>query len=134
MPLIEALATEDGAPGFLARPAEAALRQLLVDPTLGEAWVIETGNDISGYVVITWGFSLEFHGRDAFVDELYIVPAHRGQGIGQRAIEHAAARCRAQGIGAVHLEVEPSNERARSLYGRSGFKERGYRLMSRRLA
>jgi ribosomal protein S18 acetylase RimI-like enzyme len=131
--LVRALADEDGSTTFDPDRTQAAIHQLLADPSLGEAWIIERGGDVAGYLVITWGFSLEFHGRDAFVDELYLLPALRGQGIGRLAIEHAAERCRTRGIGAVHLEVDPENERAISLYRRSGFVQRGYRLMSRRL-
>ena len=133
MTFIRALAAEDGATVFNADKAEAALRQLIADSAWGEAWLIDRGGAAQGYVVITWGFSLEFHGRDAFVDELYIVPELRGMGVGRRAIDHAAERCRARGIGALHLEVDPDNDRAVSLYRRNGFQERGYRLMSRRL-
>jgi len=133
MSLVRALAGEDGSTTFHPDRAEAAMRQLLADSSLGEAWIIERQGSVAGYVVITWGFSLEFHGRDAFVDELYLLPGLRGQGIGRLAIEHAAERCRARGIGAVHLEVDPDNERAVSLYRRNGFVQRGYRIMSRRL-
>ena len=34
---------------------------------------------------------------------------------------------------ALHLEVETGNERAHALYRRSGFAERGLRLMTKRL-
>ena len=133
MTFIQALAVEDGSAVFKPDKAELALRQLLADPGLGEAWLIDCDGAATGYVVVTWGFSLEFHGRDAFVDELYVVPERRGMGVGQRAMDHAAERCLARGISALHLEVDPENDRAISLYRRSGFRERGYRLMSRRL-
>ena len=132
--LIRALNAEDGSTTFHPERAEAALRELISDQVFGEAWLIEANGAPAGYVVVTIGFSLEFHGRDAFVDELYIVPHLRGAGIGHRAVEHAAERCRARGIGALHLEVDPENERALSLYRRCGFRERGYKLMTRRLS
>jgi ribosomal protein S18 acetylase RimI-like enzyme len=49
-------------------------------------------------------------------------------------VELAERECRARGVRALHLEVEPGNERAHALYRRSGFAERGYVLMSKRLA
>jgi ribosomal protein S18 acetylase RimI-like enzyme len=134
MLFIQALAAEDGTAAFHADKAEAALRMLIADPALGEAWLIDRDGSEAGYLVVTWGFSLEFHGRDAFVDELYVVPELRGMGLGRLAIDHAAERCRARGIEALHLEVDPENDRAVSLYCRSGFRERTYRLMSRRLS
>lgn len=131
---VQARASEDGTSAFVPGVVESALQQLIADPGLGEAWLIEHAGEPAGYIIVTWGFSLEFHGRDAFIDELYVAPSHRGRGIGQRAIEHASNRCGARGIGALHLEVDPENERALALYRRSGFQERGYRLMSRRLS
>jgi ribosomal protein S18 acetylase RimI-like enzyme len=95
--------------------------------------VIEREGTPAGYLVLTWGYSLEFHGRDAFIDELYVAPAHRGVGVGRDAVAFAETACREHGAGAVHLEVELDNERAHGLYRRSGFAERGLRLMTKRL-
>ena len=60
-------------------------------------------------------------------------PRYRGLGLGRQAVEWAEAACRAHGAGAMHLEVEIDNERAHALYRRSGFAERGLRLMTKRL-
>jgi ribosomal protein S18 acetylase RimI-like enzyme len=48
-------------------------------------------------------------------------------------VQWAEAACRAHGAGALHLEVEIDNERAHALYRRSGFTERGLRLITKRL-
>jgi ribosomal protein S18 acetylase RimI-like enzyme len=129
-----ALYEEEGSAAFLRNAAEGAFRDLLGDPELGRVWLIERGGAPAGYLVVTWGFSLEFHGRDAFIDELYVAPAHRGAGLGRQAVDVAEAACLAYGVGALHLEVENGNERAHALYRRSGFAERGLRLMTKRLA
>jgi ribosomal protein S18 acetylase RimI-like enzyme len=130
---MRALYEEDGSTPLRAAGAEAALRGLLAAPDRGLVWVIEQGEDAAGYLVLTWGYSLEFHGRDAFIDELYVGPRYRGAGLGRQAVEWAERACRAHGAGAVHLEVETDNERAHTLYRRSGFAERGRRLMTKRL-
>jgi hypothetical protein len=39
-----------------------------------------------GYVGLTLGYSLEFEGRDAFIDELYFQEPFHGQGIGAKAL------------------------------------------------
>jgi ribosomal protein S18 acetylase RimI-like enzyme len=132
--LMRALYQEDGSTLLRRDAAESALRGLLATPDHGLVRVIEQGGEPAGYLVLTWGYSLEFHGRDAFIDELYVAPKYRGAGIGRRAVEWAEATCRAHGAGAVHLEVEIDNERAHALYRRSGFAERGLRLMTKRLS
>jgi diamine N-acetyltransferase len=131
--LMRALYDEDGSTPLSEDTAEPALRGLLAAPDRGLVWVIEQAGEAAGYLVLTWGYSLEFHGRDAFIDELYVAPSYRGAGLGRQAVEWAEAACRAHGAGAVHLEVEIENERAHALYRRSGFAERGLRLMTKRL-
>lgn len=132
--LMRALYDEDGSTPLRGDAAESALRGLLAAPDRGLVWVIEQGGEAVGYLVLTWGYSLEFHGRDAFIDELYVAPRYRGAGLGRQAVEWAEDACRAHGAGAVHLEVEMDNERAHALYRRSGFAERGLRLMTKRLS
>ena len=118
---------------FDERAARAALRGVLADPAHGRALLIEVEGAVAGYLVVCFGWSLEFHGRDAFVDELYLRERFRGQGIGTRALEVAAEVCRTSGARALHLEVERSNTRAQSVYRRTGFADRDYYLMTRRL-
>lgn len=131
--LMRALYDEDGSTPLREDAAETALRGLLAAPDRGLVWVIEQAGEAAGYLVLTWGYSLEFYGRDAFIDELYVAPSYRGAGLGRQAVEWAEDACRAHGAGAVHLEVEIDNERAHALYRRSGFAERGLRLMTKRL-
>jgi ribosomal protein S18 acetylase RimI-like enzyme len=110
---------------------DRGMRELLADPSLGRLFA--AGDPIAGYLVLTFGFSLEFGGRDAFVDELYIADASRGQGLGTLALHVAEEACREAGIGALHLEVEHANPRARALYERSGYKAHDRHLMTKRV-
>jgi GNAT superfamily N-acetyltransferase len=60
--------------------ARGALHGVLADASRGRALLIELGAAVAGYLVVCFGWSLEFQGRDAFVDELYVREAFRGQG------------------------------------------------------
>jgi ribosomal protein S18 acetylase RimI-like enzyme len=111
---------------------EGALRQLLADPALGGAWLILDGDAIVGYAICTYGFDLEFGGRDCYMTELWIDPPHRGSGAGARAIELIVPELRARGVHAVHLQVRPENAAAR-LYARQGFAIVPRHVMSRRI-
>ncbi|MEQ8659602.1 MAG: GNAT family N-acetyltransferase, partial [Gammaproteobacteria bacterium] len=94
-------------------------------------WLVHYGTDVAGYVAICPGYSIEFAGCDAFVDEFYLVPARRGQGGGRAVLELVKQAARAQGIRALHLEVARDNARARRLYSACGFDARErYVLMS----
>ena len=111
-----------------------ALGDLLDDQRFGRAWMIRIDGQPAGYVVVTFGYSLEFYGRDAFVDELVIESQYRGLGIGRRVLEQIEPVLRASGLRALHLEVEEDNATARHLYELSGFQYRKHmHLMSKRL-
>jgi GNAT superfamily N-acetyltransferase len=116
---------------FDERAARGALRQILGDGKFGVVHLIRLGAETAGYVVLTFGFSLEFHGRDAFLDELYLRENFRGRGIGRASIEFAAEVCRTEGIAALHLEAERANTRAQTLYRREGFRDHDRYLMTK---
>jgi ribosomal protein S18 acetylase RimI-like enzyme len=110
-----------------------ALAQLLASEHIGRAWLIQRDGQNIGYLILTHTYSLEFAGRVAFIDELWLAPEHRGHGIGTQAIAHAEREARAAGIACILLEVSPDNTAAKRLYRRLGFDARAYRLMYKRL-
>ncbi|MCP4388038.1 MAG: GNAT family N-acetyltransferase [Gammaproteobacteria bacterium] len=113
---------------------ESALRQLVSEPTLGGIWLIYTEQALAGYIALCRGFSIEFNGFDAFVDEFYLSPQYRGQGIGREVLETVKGKAREMDIHALHLEVAHNNPRARKLYAAAGFDPRDqYLLMSAQL-
>lgn len=132
-PLMAAFYEEDRHPWHPVAARET-LAVLLADPACGRAFVIEEEGRAIGYLVVCFGFSLEFHGRDAFLDELYVTPAARGRGLGREALRVAEACCREAGARALHLEVGHGNRAARGLYASWGFEERPHELMTKRLA
>ncbi len=117
---------------FDREKARTALEPFLADPALGRAWLFRDGGAPVGYFVLTLGWSLEYGGRDAFVDELFVSPSHRGRGLGRRALEVIDEACRELGVRALHLEVEKDNVAAVELYRQRGFEDHDRRLMTRR--
>jgi len=130
--MIRALCEFDRTP-FDERTARGALTQLIGDESLGGAWLIESDGRTAGYLVLTYGFSLEFGGHDAFIDEIFLREEFRGRGLGRRALEFAETVCRGRGVRALLLEVERDNAAAQEVYRRSGFERRGFHLMVKRL-
>jgi len=63
---------------YVEPAAREALRGVLDGPSLGRAVLIELDGAVAGYLVVCFGWSLEFHGRDAFLDELYLRDRFRG--------------------------------------------------------
>ena len=86
-----------------------------------------------GYVVVTFGWSVEFGGMDAFIDEIYVRPAVRGRGIASDVLISLPKALAGAGVKALHLEVDREDEAAQRLYARTGFASRDrYMLMSRK--
>lgn len=106
---------------FDAQASENALKTIIDHPEYGRVFLIRSEDVLCGYMVLTFGYSLEFHGRFALLDELYIQENYTGQGMGRRAIEFAENLCHKEGIKALRLEVETENQRALKLYEGSGF-------------
>ena len=111
-----------------------ALAKILNDDSLGRIWLIQDGNEAIGYVVLTFGYSLEFRGRDALVDELYIRESYRRQGVGTNALQFVEDVCSSLGIEALHLEVDRKNPVAQSLYRKVGFEDHDRYLMTKWIA
>lgn len=118
---------------FDERLARRALDELLGSPSLGRVILAVANGEVAGYLILGFGFSLEFHGRDAFLDEIYLREAYRGRGIGKAALEFVEAACRREGIHALHLEVDRANERAQAVYRQAGYRDHDRYLLTKRL-
>jgi len=120
--------------GYDREKARVALTALLLDPNLGAAWFILDGDTPVGYIVLCFGYSLEWLGRDAFVDEFYLREDYRGRGWGRKAmafLEHAA---RQRGVRALHLEVVNGNRGALHLYEGLQFHKHNSAFLSKWIA
>ena len=112
-----------------------ALRKLLGDRRLGRVIVSEArgGGELRGYAVATFGYDLEYAGRDAFLTELFVRFEHRGAGHGRRLLQTVIEIMREGGASAIHLAVWPTNRTARRLYESSGFAPIPRLVLTRRL-
>ena len=106
---------------FVEAEVEGSLRELLANPSLGRVFVVEVSGAAAGYAVLGFGFSLEYGGRDAFLDELYLEPSQRGSGLGNFVLDLVEEKNREAGIRALHLEVDRENAAGRALYAKRGF-------------
>lgn len=133
LPLVRSFYAMFGYPYAEERKGPAFAR-LLADPALGRVLLVEIERAAVGYAVLAWSFSLEFDGRTAFVDELFVAESARGRGIGSVVLRRTAELCREAGVNALHLETEEENEGADRLYARLGFRSYGRRLRTLLLA
>lgn len=107
----------------LDRPRmEAAFDELIRTPALGQAWLIENDSQCVGYLILTYGFDLEYLGKDAWITDIYVRAEHQGKGIGRKALTELEVFARRNGVHALHLAVRHANTRAKALYEKSGFR------------
>ena len=113
-----------------------ALHRLLHEPALGIVLLARERNARApvGYGIATFGYDVEYSGRDAFIAELFVESRNRGRGVGRLLLESLVTTLSGHGINAVHLMVRPENVQARALYESLEFRLVPRLLMTRRLA
>jgi len=98
----------------LTRHAERMLRE-------GEMTVLLVGAEPSGLALLRFRPSVWTEQREAYLQELYVVPARRGEGIGQTLMEAAIQLCREEGAAWIELNTGETDVAARGLYEKLGF-------------
>jgi len=100
---------------------QAAVAGMLRRPQRGQFLLALQDGAAVGLAALSYLWTLERGGRAAWLDELYVVPARRGAGIGARLLAAAQAAAADAGAVAMDLEIERGHERAAALYRRAGF-------------
>lgn len=134
LPMMRALAEQEPNPNpgaFREALVRKTFHFLLDHPERGRIWLLVFREQPIGYIVLTLGFSFEFFGTDAFIDELYVLPEYRRRGFGLRAVQHLETEAHKLGVNAVHLEVDEGNDPAFELYRRMGFEDHNRFLMTK---
>jgi ribosomal protein S18 acetylase RimI-like enzyme len=133
LPLIAAFHAETGITQDDAA-RRAAVAPLLEGSPHGAIYIAGPVRAPIGYVMISFGWSLEFGGLDGMLDEIYIRPGVRGRGIGSEFLAALPRALAGAGLRALHLEVARDNAGTRALYERMHFTAReDHILMSRKL-
>ncbi len=116
------------------RNATQAFEALLADPRLGAVLIVNADGVDTGYLVLTFGYSMEYGGLRAFVDDLYVRTSERGKGLGGTLLRAARARCIGDGVRALLVETGLDGHPARRLYLREGFGDSGRALLTQKLS
>jgi GNAT superfamily N-acetyltransferase len=114
--------------------ATEAFTTLLADDRLGFVWFIQPDGQDVGYVVLTLGYSMEYGGPTAFVDDLFVRSPFRRAGFATAALTEMRAFCAQRGIRAIHVETGGDNAAAQAAYQRIGFMHTDRQLLTLRLA
>ncbi|MBX2841198.1 MAG: GNAT family N-acetyltransferase [Flammeovirgaceae bacterium] len=109
------------------------LNQFISNDNFGKLWLLEENHKVIGYLVFSFSFSFEFGGRDAFIDEFFILESCRGRGLGRKMLDFSLKQAKDLDIKAVHLEVEKHNIRGNRLYRNYDFQEHDRYMMTKRI-
>jgi ribosomal protein S18 acetylase RimI-like enzyme len=109
------------------------LSPIVADEQIGDVLVADQSAELIGYLVMTWGWGIESGGREALIDEMYVVPEQRHAGVGTLLMTSALTRAQERETKVVFLETEQDNPESRALYDRLGFEIESSIWMSRKL-
>jgi ribosomal protein S18 acetylase RimI-like enzyme len=87
----------------------------------GDALVLVGGDGPDGLAVLRFRPSLWSKTLDCYVEELYVVPDLRGQGLGEALMRAAMETARAEGAAYMDLGTAETDTAARALYEKLGF-------------
>jgi GNAT superfamily N-acetyltransferase len=79
---------------------------------------------VVGLAYASFAWPLEIADKVLWLEELYVLPAHRGGGLGEQLLRAVIELARESGCRTADLEVEQSHERVAAFYARHGFWKR----------
>jgi ribosomal protein S18 acetylase RimI-like enzyme len=124
----------EGITGFAALRIELLLKELLASPAAGSVWVAESQTALTGYLIVVLVMSLEHQGLMGEIDEFFVNPEARSQGVGEQLLAAAEAWLVRHGGVRLQLQLGVSNRRAQAFYERHGYAARaGYQLLDKPL-
>jgi ribosomal protein S18 acetylase RimI-like enzyme len=97
------------------------VRELL---SAGEIVVLLGGDPPHGLALLRFRPALWTQGLDCYLEELYVVPDRRGQGLGRALMEAAIELARERGAARMDLGTSEDDTAARALYESLGFTNR----------
>jgi len=111
---------------------EAEIEAALADPAIGATIVAAAAGEIVGVLSVSWQRALHVPGRYATIQDLWVDPERRSDGLGGALVDELADLCEAQGV--VRIEVGLPRESfdaigaTEAFYQRNGFEHLGPRM------
>ncbi len=116
--LLHDLNTEFDTPSPGPEVLTVRLRSLLATPT---TLAILAGRPAVGVALVTLRTNVWYEGPVALLDELYVVPAERNQGIGSTIMNLLAATATSRHVELIEINVDEPDIDAQRFYERHGY-------------
>lgn len=105
-------------------PGVAALTERLREMLAAGELVVLLANGEAGLALFRFLRTVWSEALSVYLEELYVVPPRRGEGIGRALLEAAMATAREGGADRIDLNTAETDRAARSLYESAGFSNR----------
>ncbi len=115
-------------PAYHARTFE----ELMQNSPYAAGYMLEAAGKPVGYALTAQTYSQEAGGMVLWIEELFVLPEHRGKGLGSEFFTYVKEKLEPN-YARLRLEVEPQNEAALRLYQKMGFTPLPYRQMVKEL-
>ena len=121
--------------GWEATPEsiQKTLDHLSQHPDKGNILVFKKEEVVTGYAILINFWSNEYKGNVLIIDELYILPEYRSQGIATSFFNYLS-ETRYNDSVMLHLEVSEINKKAMDLYFKMGFRMNTYNTLKKIIA
>ena len=100
--------------------AEASFSQLLEHSELGCVWLAECDNVAAGHAVLTLRYTMEHGALSGYIDDLFVKPQFRRQGIASALLSELLAECERRRCKSIYVVVGDGNVPAIELYSQFG--------------
>lgn len=120
LPMIAAYQGFYGAGDIRTERNREFFRRFLAPSEVGMLIGAWRGDELVGYACLYWHFSSTRAVETVLMNDLFVDPTKRGQGIGRVLIEASAAVARERGADHLEWSTAPDNTTAQRLYDRTG--------------
>ncbi|GAC1353473.1 MAG: hypothetical protein NVSMB42_08890 [Herpetosiphon sp.] len=127
-PLIAALAAEEGEEAAPSDEIETVVGALLESGASDFLLAVKHDRPV-GCMQICYRLSTWQAQPYAYIEDFYLAPEGRGQGIGTKMLDYALQRADGQRSDSIQLDVRSANTAAQRLYKRFGFEDTGSILL-----
>lgn len=129
---VRSLLVELGASPPPAAAMRESARALIADPDAGALIVTEVEGELAGVLAASWQLALHCAGRYALIQDLWVDPARRGEGVGRDLIAGLCRRAVELGLARVEVGLPrpdyPGLAATSAFYAANGFTALGVRM------
>ncbi len=99
-----------------------ALRMIVAAPERGNIFVATEEDEVVGMVSLLFTISTAKGAPACWLEDMVILPEHRGTGIGSKLLTHAVAYAKSIGVTRITLLTDRTSDKSIHFYERHGFQ------------